>query len=64
MIRCCNQCPRRYPGCHVECEEYIKQKAAQDEANAKRAKAKSETRDITSYIFSIKEQIRKGQYRK
>lgn len=28
-IRCCNGCvaPKRYPGCHGKCPEYIKEKA-------------------------------------
>ena len=29
-IRCCNGCvaPKRYPGCHGKCPEYINEKAA------------------------------------
>ena len=31
-IRCCNGCvaPKRYPGCHGSCPEYIKEKAQND----------------------------------
>lgn len=40
-IRCCNGCvaPKRYPGCHGKCPEYIKEKAehnAQIEEDNKR----------------------------
>lgn len=40
-IRCCNGCvaPKRYPGCHGSCPEYIEEKAendAQREADNKR----------------------------
>ena len=33
MIRSCNGCvaPKRHPGCHATCEDYLKEKA-QDEA--------------------------------
>lgn len=40
-IRCCNGCvaPKRHPGCHGSCPEYLKEKAehdAQMEADYKR----------------------------
>lgn len=41
MIKCCRNCvaPKRYPGCHDRCPEYLKEKAihdAQREAEYKR----------------------------
>ena len=35
-IRCCYGCvsPKRHPGCHGECQEYIKEKAEHDEQSA------------------------------
>lgn len=32
-IRCCKNCvqPKRHPGCHSNCPEYLKEKAAYDE---------------------------------
>lgn len=26
-IKCCYQCPDRYPGCHSKCDKYIAEKA-------------------------------------
>ena len=35
-IDCCNGCvaPKRYPGCHGKCPEYLAQRGELDEANA------------------------------
>lgn len=35
-IKCCNGCvpPKRYPGCHDHCEEYIKEKEAHNQRKA------------------------------
>lgn len=37
-IECCNGCvaPKRYPGCHDHCPEYIKQKAKHDKERIER----------------------------
>lgn len=37
-ITCCKGCqpPKRHPGCHSVCEEYLEQRKQQDENNAKR----------------------------
>ena len=36
MIYCCKGCeaPKRYPGCHAVCQEYLEQKAAYDKRKA------------------------------
>lgn len=36
MIYCCKGCeaPKRYPGCHGECQEYLDQKAWYDKRKA------------------------------
>ena len=36
MIYCCKGCeaPKRHPGCHGKCEEYIKQKTEYDRLKA------------------------------
>lgn len=33
MIKCCKGCvsPKRHPGCHATCKEYIKEKAEYEE---------------------------------
>ena len=35
-INCCNGCvaPKRYPGCHDHCEEYIREKEAHNQRKA------------------------------
>ena len=50
-IQCCNGCvsPKRFPGCHGACEDYIREKAAWDERKAA-ADARNKTRnDIYSH---------------
>ena len=39
-IKCCYGCvaPKRYPGCHDRCPEYIKEKAAHDAQKAEEDK--------------------------
>ena len=41
-IKCCNGCvaPKRYPGCHSHCPEYIEAKAKHDEEKAAERKKK------------------------
>ena len=36
MIRCCYGCvaPKRYPGCHGRCPEYLEEKAQDDREKA------------------------------
>lgn len=36
-INCCRDCvyPKRHPGCHAKCEEYIAERKALDEVNEK-----------------------------
>lgn len=49
-IRCCNGCvaPKRYPGCHGTCPEYIKEKAEHDA----RAEADYKRRSIRSGLIN------------
>lgn len=49
----CKDCvaPKRYPGCHSVCKEYIGWKAERDEVKA-RAK-ESETPALSDYSFSF-----------
>ena len=36
LFECCHQChpPKRYPGCHSDCPEYLKDKAEYDKRKA------------------------------
>ena len=54
-INCCNGCvaPKRFPGCHGTCPEYIAEKAEHD----KRKAEQDRERDITGAI--IGDQMRK-----
>lgn len=40
MIWCCKECvaPKRYPGCHDHCTEYIDQKAKHDKERLEKAR--------------------------
>ena len=51
-IHCCKDCipPKRKPGCHAACEEYLKEKA-QFEEDKKKIKA-NRTPNITVYDFN------------
>lgn len=37
QIRCCKNCvaPKRHLGCHIDCEEYLKEKAENEEISLK-----------------------------
>ena len=47
-IRCCNGCvpPKRYPGCHGHCPEYIEAKAQHDAEREMIGKADRTRNDI------------------
>lgn len=42
MIWCCKECvaPKRHPGCHDRCPEYIKEKAVHEAEREERLKVK------------------------
>ena len=40
-IECCYKCEKRHPGCHANCEEYKRQKAAWNEQKEAASKEKS-----------------------
>ena len=49
-IKCCNGCvqPKRNPGCHASCPEYLDEKAEYDRLKAQH----DEKRDIGNAIYS------------
>lgn len=49
-INCCKDCvaPKRYPGCHGHCPEYLEEKARYDERMAAERKWKRTQNGITN----------------
>ena len=47
-IKCCQYCvaPKRYPGCHASCLEYLKEKAEYDERKEQAYKQRKVKGDI------------------
>ena len=67
MIRCCYGCvaPKRYPGCHAQCPEYIQEKAVHDAQNEAVWQKKKISNGITSIrTAGVNKAIRKGRIRK
>jgi hypothetical protein len=54
LFECCYHCvaPKRHPGCHSSCPDYIKQKILNDERNAKIAAAKHQEAIEIGYRIS------------
>lgn len=52
-IKCCLGCvaPKRFPGCHGTCPEYIKEKALHDAAREEDFKVRSVKNGLTSQKF-------------
>lgn len=50
-IRCCKDCiaPKRHPGCHATCQEYIDEKAKYTVEKAKERKAMDKERICDEY---------------
>jgi len=49
-IKCCRPCkaPKRYPGCHDHCEEYLKEKEAHNQRLAELA----QDRGVSAAIYT------------
>ena len=49
-IKCCNGCaaPKRYPGCHSNCPEYLKERAEYDALMEAERKTKAISYGITA----------------
>ena len=62
-INCCNGCvpPKRYPGCHGHCPEYIEAKAKHDAERERISKAARTRHDIYSQRG---DSVRKAKRRK
>lgn len=63
FFECCHYCvaPKRYPGCHSTCPDYIKQKAEWDALKEARRKANSGEFPLT---YAHKVSIYKKRHRR
>lgn len=52
-IHCCKDCvaPKRHPGCHATCKEYIEEKAKYEEQKAKIKEAKENQPYVSIHDF-------------
>ena len=60
-IRCCRECvpPKRHPGCHSRCEEYIAEKARLDERREKVALEITKESELRDYDVRRHERAKK-----
>lgn len=57
MIWCCNDCkaPKRFPGCHGICHEYIKQKTIHDQEREAKQREKNIQHGLNSQVARAKQ---------
>lgn len=65
MIYSCKGCipPKRYPGCHDHCPEYLEAKKKHDEEKAKRDAAADVISGLREQQLRVMAKIRKGMRR-
>lgn len=69
MIYCCKGCeaPKRYPGCHSVCQEYLAQKADYDKKKAEQDKKDRLSQailcDRANKVYNALKGYRKSKYR-
>lgn len=63
---CCYDCvtPKRHPGCHAECEEYLKEKAERDRRREELYAIKERIVDLNTYYFHRDGRVKKHFGRK
>lgn len=51
MIKCCRYCtpPERHPGCHSDCEDYIREKNKHDSDRREVSLRKKAEHDLNNY---------------
>lgn len=67
MIKCCKDCvpPKRYPGCHDRCQEYLEEKRIHDEIKQKRYEENQITGGLREQSMRLwRRNHKKGQERK
>ena len=62
----CRGCvaPKRYPGCHGHCPEYLAEKAKHDKAKAEMDKAKNIERGLDSHFAIVAYRAKKARHKK
>lgn len=50
-MKCCLDCPKRTPGCHGTCQDYITESAADRERKEKIRKAKAKEKQGRDYVY-------------
>lgn len=55
IIDCCRNCtaPKRYPGCHGKCPEYLEQRAKYDELK----EADNKRREIKGNLYAQRDEL-------
>lgn len=65
-ISCCYKCepPKRHPGCHATCEEYIRQKEEWEAIKEKYQAERLKEIDLTHYDVERHDRVKKHYGRK
>lgn len=50
-MKCCLDCPKRNPGCHSTCQDYITESAEERERKEKIRKAKAKEKQGRDYVY-------------
>lgn len=60
-IECCKHCvpPKRYPGCHSKCEEYLRERAEWDAMKETEWKNRLRDYTINGYDIAKMDRLRK-----
>jgi hypothetical protein len=63
---CCYECvaPKRHPGCHAHCEEYIAEKKERDKRREEIYAIKEKIVDLNTYYFDRGDRVKKHFGRK
>lgn len=63
---CCYECvaPKRHPGCHAHCEEYIAEKSERDKRREEIYAIKGKIVDLNTYYFDRENRVKKHFGRK
>jgi hypothetical protein len=66
MIWCCKECvaPKRHPGCHDRCPEYIEQKAIHEAERAEKRRKKAIEDGLDAQLASGVRRANKVWYKK
>ena len=65
-IYSCRGCvaPKRYPGCHGHCPEYLADKAKHDEEKAEKERRESTERGLNAHFAKVAYRANKARHKK